>query len=539
MLTAEGCAARRERLWEALPAPCDVLVVGDPSHLIYFAGYVPSPFVFRTVESGALLLLEPGRATLVADDMLGPFLERASSTSGSPRSGTTASTRPRIAGASSSNRRSAGWRRCRAVGWASSWRACPRGWSRASAQSRPGLEIVDIGPLIRPLRRSKDPDEIEVLRRSMRPAKPARPRPWPDPAGDDRARRLPDRPEAAIEELGEPVIVYGDFASGPRCEREKGGPPTSRKIEPGDLLLLDFSVVVSGYRGDFTNTFAVGGGPTRPPARALRGVRRCPARGRGPPEARHGRPRRRCRRPRPFRVAGTRPRLHHPFGPRPGPRPPRAALFRPRERRHARRGDVVALEPGLYIEGEGGMRYERNYLITRRWLRDALESRDPDRAMTATSSTRLAGLREGMHPRNPRTLNQIMIFIFGVPTLFSRSPNCPLFRAFGVSWTHVFLAFLQWSLIASLLVIIARVRCGSRAAASGPGRAAIGTGGLRAVGDARPWPRGGHPATGTGPRPRRPARAPPGSFPCGRWSSPRPRRPARSAPWCREPSRPS
>ncbi len=77
MLTAEGCAARRERLWGALPAACDVLIVGDPSHLIYFAGYAPSPFVFRTVESGALLLLEPGRATLVADDMLGPFLERA------------------------------------------------------------------------------------------------------------------------------------------------------------------------------------------------------------------------------------------------------------------------------------------------------------------------------------------------------------------------------------------------------------------------------------------------------------------------------
>jgi Xaa-Pro dipeptidase len=25
---------------------------------------------------------------------------------------------------------------------------------------------------------------------------------------------------------------------------------------------------------------------------------------------------------------------------------------------------VVALEPGLYVEGTGGMRYERNYLIT-------------------------------------------------------------------------------------------------------------------------------------------------------------------------------
>ena len=25
---------------------------------------------------------------------------------------------------------------------------------------------------------------------------------------------------------------------------------------------------------------------------------------------------------------------------------------------------MVALEPGLYVEGKGGMRYERNYLIT-------------------------------------------------------------------------------------------------------------------------------------------------------------------------------
>src|SRR6516165_1750009 len=77
MLTAEGCAARRQRLWDVLPERCDALVVGDPSHLTYFSGYVPSPFVFRTVESAALLVLEPDRATLVADDMLGPFLERA------------------------------------------------------------------------------------------------------------------------------------------------------------------------------------------------------------------------------------------------------------------------------------------------------------------------------------------------------------------------------------------------------------------------------------------------------------------------------
>src|SRR3954454_11820619 len=77
MLTVEGCAVRRERLWEAVPAACDVLIVTDPEHLTYFAGYAPSPFVFRAVESGALLLLEPGRATLVGDNLLVTFLDRA------------------------------------------------------------------------------------------------------------------------------------------------------------------------------------------------------------------------------------------------------------------------------------------------------------------------------------------------------------------------------------------------------------------------------------------------------------------------------
>ncbi len=64
---------------------------------------------------------------------------------------------------------------------------------------------------------------------------------------------------AATEAAGEQVVVYGDFASGPRLVTDRGGPPTHRKIDPGDLFLLDYSVIVHGYRGDFTNTFNVGG----------------------------------------------------------------------------------------------------------------------------------------------------------------------------------------------------------------------------------------------------------------------------------------
>ena len=273
MLTAEGCAARRERLWEALPSPCDVLVVADPAHLTYFAGYSPSPFVFRTVESGAVLLLEPGRATLVADDMMGPFVERAF-------------VDERVAPVWYDGRHSAPFRRGQLVASTLARLAsmpgrrlgvelasAPAGVIEGVRAARPRLEIVDIGPLVRPLRRAKHADEIDLLRASMRAGEAGL------AAALDKAR--PGMTEldvylivqnAAMTELGEQVIVYGDFASGPRCAREKGGSPTSRTIEPGDLLLLDFSVIVSGYRGDFTNTFAVGGGPTPEQRDAVRGM---------------------------------------------------------------------------------------------------------------------------------------------------------------------------------------------------------------------------------------------------------------------------
>src|SRR5690348_14825700 len=168
MLTAEGCAARRERLWGALPAACDVLVVGDPSHLVYFAGYTPSPFVFRTVESGALLLLEPGRATLVADNLLEPFLERAfadevvapvwyaGKRSTAPRRGLLVeSALGRLAGMPG-------------IRLGVELASVPAGLVEGLRAARPGCEIVDISPIIRPLRRSKDPDELDDLRRSMR-----------------------------------------------------------------------------------------------------------------------------------------------------------------------------------------------------------------------------------------------------------------------------------------------------------------------------------------------------------------------------------
>src|ERR1044072_3355160 len=77
MLTAEGCTARRERLWQRLARPCDALLIAEPQNLIYFANYHQSPFTFRSNDASALLILQPDKGTLVADNLLKPFIDRA------------------------------------------------------------------------------------------------------------------------------------------------------------------------------------------------------------------------------------------------------------------------------------------------------------------------------------------------------------------------------------------------------------------------------------------------------------------------------
>jgi Xaa-Pro aminopeptidase len=365
MLTAQGCASRRDRLFHALPTPCDFLVVGDPSHLIYFANYVPSPFEFRTVESSALLVLEPDRSTLIADNLLGPYLDNAhvdevvaptwydGTRPTAPRRGQLVESALARLASIPGNR----------IGVELG--AVPSGIVQGLKATHPEVEILDITPIIRPLRRAKDADEIAVLKRAMRAGEAAQ--------AAALAQIKPGMTEldaylvvqnAAIRELGERVIVYGDFASGPRTATDKGGPPTSRQIEPGDLLLLDFSVVVDGYRSDFTNTFAVGGPPTdrqRELFEACVGaIQAAEAKLKAGTIAGDVDAAVRAH----FGSLGLADHFVTHSGHGIGLGHPEPPYLIPDSPEILVEGDVIAVEPGLYIEGVGGMRFERNYLIT-------------------------------------------------------------------------------------------------------------------------------------------------------------------------------
>jgi Xaa-Pro aminopeptidase len=168
---------------------------------------------------------------------------------------------------------------------------------------------------------------------------------------------------ACIQDAGHAVIVYGDFAVCPGPER-RGGPPTERVLRAGDMLILDFSVVIEGYRSDFTNTLVVGAPPTAEQRRIydlcqaamqagekqLRAGEACLA----VDQAVLG----------VFARGGMAQYFGHHAGHGLGLSHPEAPYFVRHATETLLAGDVVTLEPGLYVPEIGGLRIEHNYLVT-------------------------------------------------------------------------------------------------------------------------------------------------------------------------------
>jgi Xaa-Pro aminopeptidase len=349
MLTAQGCFERRRRFWDRLgPTPdSDYLLLADPVHLTYLANFWVDPFSLGAGFRGYLLLRKDGHAKLLHDNRL-------------PKS---------VEAAHVEERRVVKWYDGQTPGQG------PRQLAVLSTvnPTHGGLRIHDrVGdPLatavittLAEMRRQKDPDEVELLRRCMRITEAGHA--WA------RANIKPGMTEldvycgvanACTQAAGQAVIVYGDFAVCTGPER-RGGPPTNRVLQPGDMFILDYSVVISGYRSDFTNTLVVGAEPT---AEQQRLYDLCvQAMAAGEQELRAGAA---CQTVYDavrsvFERAGVADLFPHHAGHGLGLSHPEAPFIVRHSTETLLPGDVVTLEPGLYISGVGGIRIEHNYLIT-------------------------------------------------------------------------------------------------------------------------------------------------------------------------------
>jgi Xaa-Pro aminopeptidase len=349
MLTVEGCRQRRLRLWSRLDPPPDTdhLRLSDPIHLTYLANFYVDPFSLSGGFGGYLLLRQDGHAKLLYDNRMPPSVDEAHVEE--------RTIVPWYAGQSSAR----GPRQLALLQTVNPTHAGLR------IHDRPGDPYAaTVVRTVAEMRRQKDPDEVEQLRRCMRATEAGHV--WA------RANVRPGMTEldvycginsACIQKAGQAAIVYGDFAVSPGPER-KGGAPTGRVLEPGDMLILDFSVVLGGYRSDFTNTLVVGRDPTPDQQRLYDLCMQAMAA--GEKELRAERP---CRTVYAalrdaFDRAGMADHFPHHAGHGLGLTHPEAPYVVRESDETLLTGDVITLEPGLYVPGVGGIRIEHNYLIT-------------------------------------------------------------------------------------------------------------------------------------------------------------------------------
>lgn len=350
MLTAAGCKERRQRLWADLnPSPDQgYLLLADPIHLAYLANFWVDPISLGAGFGGYMLLREGGHAKLVHENRLPETVKHAhvDETVIVPwYSGKTAGNGPRqLAALMDVN------------------------------PTRHGLQIHDrpgspyaatVTNAIARMRRKKDADEIAVLKKCMTATEAGHA--WSRDhvkAGMTELDVYSGIHAACVKAAGRPVIVYGDFAVCPGPER-RGGPPTDRVLKPGDMIILDYSVVLFGYRSDFTNTLTVGGNPSAAQQKlydhALAAMHA------GEAELKGGVS---CQAVydammNTFKKEKVHQHFPHHGGHGLGLTHPEAPFIVEQSTESLMEGDVITLEPGLYVPDVGGLRIEHNYLITK------------------------------------------------------------------------------------------------------------------------------------------------------------------------------
>jgi len=224
-------------------------------------------------------------------------------------------------------------------------------------------EGLDVTAILHSMRAVKDAQEQEAIRCSVAVAR----------AGHAAARQAAvagavefdvyaQIQRACVLAAGEPIAFDGDFVSGERSW-QIGGSPSHRIMRGGELFICDLFPTVAGYWADTTRTIAVGS-PTRQQLEIFDLVHAALERGR------------QALRPgvlasevyyevRTFIAdAGRAAQFPHHGGHGIGLEPHESPWIIPGDDTRLRAGMTITLEPGVYVEGVGGVRLEDNYIVT-------------------------------------------------------------------------------------------------------------------------------------------------------------------------------
>lgn len=361
-LTRDGCHRRRELLLERVAG--DLILITNPRHILYFTGFWASELSLAGWGPKLLAIDKGGNATLVTHNFATGGLEEShvdrrevwtwydpSRTPGSAIWQSGADQARRLIGD--------------LIGGNRTPRICYEAGTLPVDFLPEGLSptFVDISEAVLMQRRQKLKDEVALIQRAVELTQ----------IGLSTARELlrPGVTEtelyagilsAMTEKAGSAVNLISDVLSGPRC-REASGPPTRRRIEEGDSVILDLNPYVDGYRSDFTETLVLREQLTVAEKHAEKVLHDALDAGEAllEPGTTAGSVYRAIDAV--LRASGHSEGLIHHAGHGLGLGHPEAPYFVPESEEVLMAGDVVTLEPGVYGE-DAAARIEHNYLIT-------------------------------------------------------------------------------------------------------------------------------------------------------------------------------
>jgi Xaa-Pro aminopeptidase len=326
-------SSRIGRLREALEEP---LLVTNPVNVRYLTGFE---------SSNAALLIEPDRARLFSDFR---YAEAASAVEGVEFEETKRALLRDLSGRLSGR-----------IGFEAD-HVSHGGWQTLGSG---GVEPIPRSGLVEVLRAVKDEDELDALRRACAITD----RVYELLAEEDFVGRTEREVEWTLAQLfhgegAQKVAFEAIVASGPNAARPHAR-ASDRKIEAGETVVVDAGCTIDGYSSDYTRTFATGplDGDLKEAytvclqaqAAALDGIRaglagvEADALARGVVDA--------------TRFAGL---FGHGLGHGLGLEVHEAPRMTTESTDTLVAGNVVTVEPGIYLAGRGGIRVEDDVVVT-------------------------------------------------------------------------------------------------------------------------------------------------------------------------------
>jgi len=123
----------------------------------------------------------------------------------------------------------------------------------------PEADYPDASDVLGSLRLRKDKEEIEAMRRAVKVAQNALEATIPlIKIGMTEKELAAELVTQLLKHGSEPELPFSPIVSGGPNAANPHASPTERKLQAGDLLVIDWGATVDGYISDLTRTFAVG-----------------------------------------------------------------------------------------------------------------------------------------------------------------------------------------------------------------------------------------------------------------------------------------